>query len=518
MDDILTCYQIIGVQPGTSPKALKKAYRDLVKRWHPDRFPGDSEKRQEAEEKLKSINLAFERIQDHRETLIALAARRSPPAPASSPSRPRASSAPPRPPRPRTRPHHESKPPRPSANKAPRAQAATTPFSKPAPRKNFIAAWFARRLRPATLAAGFALLGAASVTFLFVGRKDEPLKPERESEPTVPLSQIEFRAFGQASGRSPAAQSGEIQDVQQKPRFDASEPSRGSRAMSLVGTDSTPSLTLLRDQRSHIRDAVERVPTNSWAVNSVREPGELPTTRGGDSASPLINDSLKAKLIAKAEAPRSLPPRPEETPEGQVRAALRFAQGDGAPRDYAEAARLYRLAAEAAHPEAQKNLGFLYAEGKGVPQDSVEAAKCFEKAAAQGIAGAKFARALLAHAQATSPNASAPREAAASPATVPEDGPRSALLKGLFRSNSPAANSKEPLSSRISEPANPEAQYALGLRCENGDGLKQDFATGREVVSPGRGSRARRRAEKAGRPLCVRERRLAGLQRSPEVV
>jgi len=45
--------------------------------------------------------------------------------------------------------------------------------------------------------------------------------------------------------------------------------------MNMVGTDSTPSLTLRSDRKDNFRDAVERVLTNSWSVRTVRELWEL---------------------------------------------------------------------------------------------------------------------------------------------------------------------------------------------------------------------------------------------------
>src|SRR5436309_11754920 len=40
-DEIAQCYQILELEPGTSSDAVKQAYRELVKIWHPDRFPED---------------------------------------------------------------------------------------------------------------------------------------------------------------------------------------------------------------------------------------------------------------------------------------------------------------------------------------------------------------------------------------------------------------------------------------------------------------------------------------------
>ena len=59
-------------------------------------------------------------------------------------------------------------------------------------------------------------------------------------------------------------------------------------------------------------------------------------------------------------------------------------EGSGLPADPAEAARLYRLAAEAGHPVAQLNLGELYSRGRGVERDLVQAHLWLSRAAAQG--------------------------------------------------------------------------------------------------------------------------------------
>lgn len=55
-------YELLGVAPGTSGRELKEAYRDLAKVWHPDRFSHDPRLQQKAQEKLKEINEAYERL------------------------------------------------------------------------------------------------------------------------------------------------------------------------------------------------------------------------------------------------------------------------------------------------------------------------------------------------------------------------------------------------------------------------------------------------------------------------
>jgi hypothetical protein len=55
-------------------------------------------------------------------------------------------------------------------------------------------------------------------------------------------------------------------------------------------------------------------------------------------------------------------------------------------QDFAEAAHLYRLAAEKGHIGALNNLARLYRDGKGVPQDYIEAMRLFRAAADKGVA------------------------------------------------------------------------------------------------------------------------------------
>lgn len=75
-------YELLGAAPGASAQELKEAYRDLAKVWHPDRFAHDPRLQQKAQEKLKEINEAYERLTARK------AGRPTRPAPA--PDRPRA--------------------------------------------------------------------------------------------------------------------------------------------------------------------------------------------------------------------------------------------------------------------------------------------------------------------------------------------------------------------------------------------------------------------------------------------
>jgi len=53
-------YSLLGVERGCSQEELKKAYRKLAMKYHPDRNPGDKE----AEQKFKDINEAYDVLKD----------------------------------------------------------------------------------------------------------------------------------------------------------------------------------------------------------------------------------------------------------------------------------------------------------------------------------------------------------------------------------------------------------------------------------------------------------------------
>ena len=55
------------------------------------------------------------------------------------------------------------------------------------------------------------------------------------------------------------------------------------------------------------------------------------------------------------------------------------------PKDYAEAVKWYRMAAEQGDVTAQYSLGVMYSSVKGVPQDYVQAHMWFNLAAAQNM-------------------------------------------------------------------------------------------------------------------------------------
>lgn len=65
MSDLRRYYETLGLQPGASLTEIKTAYRELAKTWHPDRFAGDAQRKQQAEEKIKAINVAYDYLREH---------------------------------------------------------------------------------------------------------------------------------------------------------------------------------------------------------------------------------------------------------------------------------------------------------------------------------------------------------------------------------------------------------------------------------------------------------------------
>jgi TPR repeat protein len=61
-----------------------------------------------------------------------------------------------------------------------------------------------------------------------------------------------------------------------------------------------------------------------------------------------------------------------------------YANGHGAPQNYPEAMRWYKLAAAQDHPTALSNLGFMFDQGLGVEADDAQALRWYTMAAKKG--------------------------------------------------------------------------------------------------------------------------------------
>lgn len=59
------CLKILELENIGTFQEAKRAYKDLVRVWHPDRFQGNPRLKQKADEKLREINLAFTFLSDY---------------------------------------------------------------------------------------------------------------------------------------------------------------------------------------------------------------------------------------------------------------------------------------------------------------------------------------------------------------------------------------------------------------------------------------------------------------------
>ncbi len=60
-------YKTLGVDKGANEDQLKKAYRKMALKWHPDR---NQDKKEKAEEMFKEVNEAFEVLSDPKKRQI----------------------------------------------------------------------------------------------------------------------------------------------------------------------------------------------------------------------------------------------------------------------------------------------------------------------------------------------------------------------------------------------------------------------------------------------------------------
>lgn len=66
MADKRDYYEVLGIKKGASDSEIKKAYRSMAKKYHPDMNPGDKE----AEKKFKEVNEAYAVLSDEKKKSI----------------------------------------------------------------------------------------------------------------------------------------------------------------------------------------------------------------------------------------------------------------------------------------------------------------------------------------------------------------------------------------------------------------------------------------------------------------
>jgi len=65
MANLENYYEMLGLKLNASMEEIREAYRDLVNVWHPDRFSHNPRLQKKAQEKLKDINEAYERLESY---------------------------------------------------------------------------------------------------------------------------------------------------------------------------------------------------------------------------------------------------------------------------------------------------------------------------------------------------------------------------------------------------------------------------------------------------------------------
>jgi hypothetical protein len=79
--DTRTAFSVLGLPATAPPEAVKDAYRDLVKVWHPDRFAGDARLQAKATDRMRELNEAYAVAVAHASSFPSGSRRRPAPEP-----------------------------------------------------------------------------------------------------------------------------------------------------------------------------------------------------------------------------------------------------------------------------------------------------------------------------------------------------------------------------------------------------------------------------------------------------
>ncbi len=71
------CWRILGVPADAGPEAIRQAYLDLARVWHPDRFQSDEHLRRIAERHFQEVTRAYATLKNHRPAPAAAGAART---------------------------------------------------------------------------------------------------------------------------------------------------------------------------------------------------------------------------------------------------------------------------------------------------------------------------------------------------------------------------------------------------------------------------------------------------------
>ena len=216
----------------------------------------------------------------------------------------------------------------------------------------------------------------------------------------------------------------------------------------------------------------------------------LPPKGGAEPAGPTpapVPLPVKAPAsnpIAQAPAPGTEPAKEvatagkgEENAIAWTKLGKMHAEGDGVPKNAAEAAKWFRLAADQGNAEAQAKLGELYADGNGVEKNVTEAAKWFRLAADQGNAlGECNLGALYANGQGVDKNDA---EAVRLLHLAADKGNAEALTNlGVLSLSGRGGDGNDAIKwfRMAAELGNARAQFKLGRMFADGNGTEKNYA------------------------------------------
>jgi TPR repeat protein len=362
-EEIRQCYRQLELEPGAPPAQVKMAFHDLVKVWHPDRFAHDPVLQQKAQEKLKEINLAYEKLSalaDHEDS--------------GSPWEPGGSMSPP------AR--------RPAFGVLGGDDPLTSRF----------------RLTAAGAAVLAVLLGIA---YIYRRANAPPPAPK-------PALVKRFQGKGFGSLPKPPVDSVPVNPLD-KLQTDANAGDPKAQFALGLRYENGDGVLIDKRQAAHWYEAAA---TNGLAIAQERM-GEF-CLRGkavNEDLSAAVRWFLKAAEQGDPEAQcqlgslyadgRGVPQNftaaidwyRKAAGQGHDRAqyelGLLNASGKQIPQNFPEAARWFALAAQQGNADAQYHLGELYRKGDGVEADKIEAYKWYNLATAGNAAYAEQARDLL---------------------------------------------------------------------------------------------------------------------------
>lgn len=394
--EIKAALQLLELTAPFSKAVLKKAYRDALMVWHPDRFAGNTELKAKAEGRTYLINEAY--------ALLCRIPESEYPYRASAGVQQAKQTPPPEPKRTSTEPPTRSETPQPQASPPPQRASAEPPNEpKIASVKKVkkkadvltVAAWIICVPAAVFLIAFIVLLQSPKESTAqnsgSVAHKEERPVPNAGAATNLVIDAIRLKAQqGDKEaqfqlGKAYANGDGFVKDAKAAFQWFQSAADQGHDVAQVSVGECYAS------GHGISQNMVEAV---KWYRKAAEQGNAAAQFFLGTCYSPygcLSQDAVEAvKWYRKAAE--------QGHAAAQFNVGFGYEHHQGVPYDAVEAVKWYRKAAEQGFGKSQFRLGYCYAVGAGVSRDVVEAARWYRKAAEQGDAASQF---LLGHDYAT---------------------------------------------------------------------------------------------------------------------